>query len=83
VQAVRVLPGLRGEKMRTKKARHKTFRVGKGHGVESQGSVLYEPEFTLAQARRICELEDGSNPPEDWEETRKILEREGLLAPLP
>jgi hypothetical protein len=54
---------------------------GVGHRYVSKGkkcwSLLYEPDFVKATAQRIAELENSENPPEDWEATREILEREG------
>lgn len=49
-------------------------------GVElDDTSVLYEADFTERQAKRLAELENSFDPPEDWEAAREILERERLI----
>ena len=58
----------------------KTTRGSNGlYGVQVNGAVLYEPMFPNSVAKRICQLENGKNPPEDWFATEEILEKEGLL----
>lgn len=63
--------------------RFKTFKgrstTWSGWGViDSQGGVLYEADFQKEVAERIVNLENGANRPQNWEETRAILEREGF-----
>ena len=47
----------------------------------SSNSLLYDAMFTKKVASRIAELLNSSTSPEDWNATRTILEREGLLEP--
>ena len=48
------------------------------YGVETdEGSVMYECDFSKEVARRIVQLENSKEPPEDWMETLAILECEG------
>lgn len=44
---------------------------------DDDGGLIYEADFPEAVAKRIAELESEDEPPEDWEATESILEREG------
>ena len=60
--------------------RHEAFMGDDGAwGVECQGAVLYEADFTRAQAEALADMENSDNPPKDWEEAERRLKRMGLL----
>lgn len=63
-----------GSKSKVKAIRGDDGRWGVGDDI----SVLYEPEFSQEVAERIANMENSSDPPVDWQETRERLEAEGL-----
>jgi hypothetical protein len=60
-----------------------TFRAIQGDdgtwGVEGDEGVLYDPQFSKVAAEAIVDMENSENPPTDWEETSRRLDRMGVL----
>ena len=56
------------------------YTDGRGSwGVKKDGQVIYKPLFSQEAAIRIVMLSRRVNPPENWEDIKRILVSEGLL----
>ena len=57
-----------------------TFRGRNGRfGLEEDGAIQYEAQFTEQVADAIAEMENSDKPPRDWYETKERLHAMGLL----